>query len=180
MNKYIDEDEIIQLSQAIAYFKACVDKGKSEVERFYFSQKLSDLRHEYEIKLVSFKSIQEECREREIKNRNLMERDKAIKELLSEGAFTKEAYEEHLDAIRVRNEEEKRHKDRELQSLKEKYQEYLAKTKAKNPMDEESFLKSKGFRREPINLPEVTYDEYVEEIIELCIDENNEVKLHAF
>lgn len=109
-----------------------------------------------------------------------MERDKAIKELLNEGAFTKEAYEEHLDAIRVRNEEEKRHKDRELQSLKEKYQEYLAKTKAKNPMDEESFLKSKRFRREPINLPEVTYDEYVEEIIELRIDENNEVKLHAF
>ncbi len=180
MNKYIDKDEIIQLSQAIAYFKACVDKSKSEVERFYFSQKLSDLRHEYEIKLVSFKSIQEECRERETKNRNLMERDKAIKGLLSEGAFTKEAYEEHIDAIRVRNEEEKRHKDRELQSLKEKYQEYLAKTKAKNPMDEESFLKSKRFRREPINLPEVTYDEYVEEIIELRIDENNEVKLHAF
>lgn len=47
-------------------------------------------------------------------------------------------------------------------------------------MDEESFLKSKRFRREPINLPEVTYDEYVEEIIELRIDENNEVKLHAF
>ncbi len=180
MNKYIDEDEIIQLSQAIAYFQTCVNKSKSEIERFYFSRKLSDLRHEYEIKLVSFKSIQEECQEREIKNRNLMERDKAIKELLNEGAFTKEACEEHLDAIRVRNEEEKRHKDRELQSLKEKYQEYLAKTKAKNPMDEESFLKSKRFRREPINLPEVTYDEYVEEIIELRIDENNEVKLHAF